>query len=103
MNKKPSVKEPEKPKPVTKEMTFGAVLEKHPGAAMVMLKYGLHCIGCHVAYTETIEQGCMGHGMNSEEIKEMVDEINELIEHESDKKEYDEDSDSEDSEDEEEE
>jgi hybrid cluster-associated redox disulfide protein len=42
-----------------------------------MLSYGLHCIGCGMNAFETIEQGCMGHGMGDEEINSLIDELNE--------------------------
>jgi hybrid cluster-associated redox disulfide protein len=72
--------EPAKNKPkVTKDMTLGDVVQNYPGAAEIMLKYGLHCIGCHVASWETIEQGCRGHGMSDKDIKKLLDEINKSI------------------------
>lgn len=42
---------------ITKEMTFGELIQKHPNAAGILGAYGLHCIGCHVAVFETIEIG----------------------------------------------
>ena len=64
---------------ITKNMTFQDVIEKHPNAAEVMIKYGLHCIGCHVASWETIEQGAKGHGMSDSDIDNMVDEMNKAV------------------------
>ena len=61
---------------VTKDMTLGEVINRYPKVAEVMLKYGLHCIGCHVGTFETIEQGALAHGMSEEQLTEMVDEIN---------------------------
>lgn len=58
-------------------MTFAEALQENPKAGEVMFKYGLHCVGCHVASFETIEQGARAHGMKEEEIKKMVKEINE--------------------------
>lgn len=64
---------------ITKEMSFSDVLEKYPKTASIMLKHGLHCIGCHVAAFETIEQGCMAHGMGEEDVKKMIEEMNEAV------------------------
>jgi len=61
---------------INKDMTFGQVLEKYPKAAEVMGKYGLHCIGCHVALYESIEQGSKAHGMSESEFKKMLKELN---------------------------
>jgi hybrid cluster-associated redox disulfide protein len=62
---------------ITKEMTFADVLSKYPATAEIMLKYGLHCIGCHIAAIESIEQGARGHGLQDYEIDEMLEEMNE--------------------------
>ncbi len=77
---------------ITKRMAFSEVIEKYPVAVEVMLKYGLHCVGCHMAATETIEQGAKGHGMDDEQIEEMVEEMNEKVkeEAEEDYKEFEE-------------
>ncbi len=64
---------------VTKEMTFGEVLQKHPECAEAMLSRGMHCCGCHMAASETIEQGAVAHGMPGKEIDDMVKEMNKII------------------------
>jgi hybrid cluster-associated redox disulfide protein len=69
----------EEPK-ITKDMTIGDVIEKHPDCATVMMESGLHCIGCHVATHESIEQGSQAHGMSDEDIDKMVVKMNEAIE-----------------------
>ena len=63
---------------VSKEMTIGDVVTKYPIAADIMLNHGLHCIGCHMSAMETIEQGCLGHGMDEKMIDEMLKEINNI-------------------------
>lgn len=61
---------------ITKDMIIGDIVHQHPKAARIMLKYGLHCIGCHVSGHESLEDGCKGHGMDEETISKMVEEIN---------------------------
>lgn len=61
---------------INKKMTIGDVAEKYPQAVEIMAKYGLHCIGCHVSPFESIEQGCLAHGLSSKDIDKMVDEMN---------------------------
>jgi len=58
---------------------FFRVIDKYPRSADVMLKHGLHCIGCGVSAWETIEQGALSHGMSKKEIDKMIDGINEAI------------------------
>jgi len=53
---------------ITKDMTLGEVVQKYPETVPIMFEHGLHCIGCHVAAFETIEQGALGHGIDVEEL-----------------------------------
>ena len=73
---KAKIKKSIKKNVITRDMTFAEALEKNSKAGEVMFKYGLHCIGCHVAAFETVEQGARAHGMGDKEIKKMLDEIN---------------------------
>ena len=57
-------------KKITKDMTFGEVLKDYPQVAPSFMKFGMHCIGCHVAVTETLEQGAMAHGVDADELVE---------------------------------
>jgi len=66
----------EEKKIINEKMTLGEVVEKYPKTAEVMLNYGLHCIGCHVATWETIEQGAYSHGMDKKMLNKMVSEMN---------------------------
>lgn len=65
---------------INKDMTIAEAVQNHPETAFVMMKHGLHCVGCHVASWETIEQGAMGHGMDDKGVKAMVDEMNKAVE-----------------------
>lgn len=64
---------------VTGEMIIQDVIGAFPKAAGVMLRYGLHCVGCHANAFDTVEGGAKLHGMREEEIAEMIAEINETI------------------------
>ena len=64
--------------PIRKDMTLGEVVQAYPQAAMVMMKYGLHCIGCHVSAWETVEQGALGHGLSQKQLDDMIKEMNDV-------------------------
>lgn len=68
-----------KPAKISKEMTLGEIVRDFPQAVPVMLEKGLHCIGCHVAAFETVEQGAKAHGMADKEIEKMVSEMNNAL------------------------
>jgi len=61
---------------ITKEMTFGEVLKKHPETVKTFFLYGMHCFGCHLAVDETIEQGAMAHGV---EVDKLIDDLNKTV------------------------
>lgn len=63
-------------KKITREMTFGEFMQVAPDKVSVLGEYGLHCIGCHVAFIETIEQGARAHGLSEEQIEEMIAKLN---------------------------
>lgn len=64
---------------ITKNMTFGELVQKYPEAARILANYGLHCIGCHIGIYETIEQGSRAHGLSDAQINEMLQKINEVV------------------------
>lgn len=61
---------------IKKDMTFGEIIRSFPKSSQIMAKFGLHCIGCHIAETETLAEGAMAHGFSSEKLKQLVDELN---------------------------
>ena len=70
----PEKKQEEK---IKKDMPIGDVVTKHPETIEVFLKHGLHCIGCHVAAFESLEQGAKAHGID---IKKLLEDLNKAIE-----------------------
>ena len=64
---------------ITKDMTLGEVVTKYPKAAEVMLKQGMHCVGCHVAAYETVEQGAIAHGFDKKQIKKLLEDMNKTV------------------------
>lgn len=63
-------------KQITKNMSFSEVLKKNPDSAEILFENGLHCIGCGMAMYETLEQGCLAHGMDKKQIDTLIKKIN---------------------------
>ena len=53
---------------VTKESIIGDVLDFDRETAPYFFEMGMHCLGCPSARGETIEQACMVHGVDPEEL-----------------------------------
>ena len=53
---------------ITKETVIGTILDEAPQTAHFFLEMGMHCLGCPASRGETIEQACMVHGVNADEL-----------------------------------
>lgn len=65
---------------ITKDMTIGDVVAKYPAVIEPLQSAGVHCVGCHVSYHETLEQGFKGHGMTDEEVNVVIERLNKAVE-----------------------
>ena len=61
---------------INKNMTFIKIMQKYPKAAKILMKRGMHCVGCGMAGYETLEQGAVMHGLDADKL---VNEINKKI------------------------
>ena len=61
---------------VTKDTIIMDVLRLDQGTAPFFLEIGMHCLGCPSASGESIEQACMVHGVDCDEL---VDKLNEYL------------------------
>ena len=58
---------------VTKQTIIGDILDFDPSTAEYFLDMGMHCLGCPSSRGETVEQACMVHGV---EVEELLAKIN---------------------------
>ncbi|WP_099204065.1 DUF1858 domain-containing protein [Scatolibacter rhodanostii] len=59
---------------ITKDTIIGDILDMDGTTAPFFLQMGMHCLGCPASRGETVEQACMVHGV---EWEELVDALNE--------------------------
>ncbi|MBP3729166.1 MAG: DUF1858 domain-containing protein [Lachnospiraceae bacterium] len=59
---------------VTKETKIGELLMEDYGCAAVLMGSGMHCVGCPASQMESIEEACMVHGMDSEQLVSALNE-----------------------------
>ncbi|NLM56736.1 MAG: DUF1858 domain-containing protein [Clostridiales bacterium] len=62
---------------VAKETIIGDVLDYDSGTAKFFLEIGMHCLGCPASRGESIEDACLVHGTDADEL---VKKINEYLE-----------------------
>ena len=61
---------------VNKSMLIHEIIEIDPGNAAILMASGMHCVGCPSAAMESLEEACMVHGMN---VDEVITSINEYL------------------------
>ncbi len=53
---------------ITKDTIIGDILDICPDAVPLFLEIGMHCLGCPASRGETVEQACMVHGTDADEL-----------------------------------
>ncbi|MBQ7460588.1 MAG: DUF1858 domain-containing protein [Oscillospiraceae bacterium] len=61
---------------ITKETTMGDMLKYDSGIAYVLMMCGMHCVGCPSSIGESLEEACMVHGLDCDEV---LDSINDYL------------------------
>ena len=58
---------------ITKQMLISEIIESKPEALQILTEVGMHCVGCPASAGESLEEACMVHGID---IDEVLTEIN---------------------------
>jgi hydrid cluster protein-associated redox disulfide domain len=58
---------------ITKKTIIGDIIDKEPEKINILLDAGMHCIGCVISEDETLEEACMVHGID---VDDLVEELN---------------------------
>lgn len=59
---------------ITKATTMGEMLQYDMGIAFVLMEAGMHCVGCPSSIGESLEEACMVHGLNADEVMANIQE-----------------------------
>ena len=65
---------------ITGKSVIGKVIAKHPKTADIFHKFGLSCVQCPVAGSESIERGALAHGIDEVNLKKLLHELNKVTE-----------------------
>lgn len=60
---------------VTKTSIIGDVLDAYPQTAELFFEMGMHCLGCPASRGESIEEACMVHGADADELIEKINGV----------------------------
>ena len=62
---------------ITKDTIIGNILTIAPQTAPLFMGIGMHCLGCPASRGETVEEACMVHGV---EVEDLLAKVNAMIE-----------------------
>ena len=62
---------------VTKDMTIQKIIEMDENIAPILMQAGMHCLGCAMAHGESLQEACMVHGIDCDDL---VEKINNFLE-----------------------
>ena len=62
---------------IDRQTTIGQVLGEDRGTAPIFMRYGMHCLGCPGATSESIERACAVHGTS---VDALIEELNAYFE-----------------------
>lgn len=57
---------------ITKETIIGDILDMDDSTAPFFLEMGMHCLGCPASRGETVEEACMVHGVDADELVKKI-------------------------------
>lgn len=62
---------------VNKQMSIGEILRLDRNTAPIFMEFGMHCLGCPHATSESVEMACMAHGTDADAL---IAKLNEYLE-----------------------
>ena len=60
---------------IEKDTIIGDILDVAPQSAPLFFAIGMHCLGCPSSRGETVEEACMVHGVDVDELLAKVNAI----------------------------
>ena len=59
---------------ITKDMLLGDILREKPESAYTLMQVGMHSLGCPSSQMESLEEACMVHGLDVDEVLEFLND-----------------------------
>ena len=60
---------------VTKDMQIGQLIQLDPNIAVILMRAGMHCIGCPSSQMESLEEAAMVHGMDADLLVQQINDF----------------------------
>lgn len=63
-------------KKIDENTNIAELIEENPELNDTLYEYGLYCGNCYAAGFDTLEAGAKSHGLEDDEIEELIEELN---------------------------
>ena len=60
---------------ISKDMTIGELLNVDANIAAILMRAGMHCIGCPSAQGESLAEAAMVHGMDVDMLEKQINDF----------------------------
>ena len=59
---------------VTKDMLIGQLLQVDANIAPILMRAGMHCLGCPSSQMESLEEAAMVHGLDAQVLEDQIND-----------------------------
>ena len=60
---------------ISKDMLIGALVQMDDCVAPILMRAGMHCLGCPASQAESLEEACMVHGIDCDVLVSQPNDI----------------------------
>ncbi|MDO5415829.1 MAG: DUF1858 domain-containing protein [Lachnospiraceae bacterium] len=60
---------------ISKDMLIGELVQMHEAIPPMLMRAGMHCLGCPSAQAESLEEACMVHGIDCDTLVANMNEV----------------------------
>ena len=60
---------------VSKDMLIGQLLQVDPNIAPILMRAGMHCLGCPSSQMESLEEAAMVHGLDADVLVKQINDF----------------------------
>ena len=60
---------------ISKDMLIGQLIQVDDSIAPILMRAGMHCLGCPASQGESLEEACMVHGIDCDTLVSQINEI----------------------------
>lgn len=60
---------------INKDMLIGEMLGVDESIAPILMRAGMHCLGCPSSQGESLEEACMVHGIDCDVLVSQINEV----------------------------